>query len=88
MPMVETDRRRRWAASFMLVAGGIAAPGPGAEAEGLRWNRLLKTALPTDPLRGAFPFELSLSLLDMVMEDERWVDVSRNQSSVVRVVVV
>lgn len=66
---METDRRRRWAASFMLTAGGMTEPGP-LEAEPFRWNRLLKTALPTDPLRERFMLSL-LSLLDMMAEEER-----------------
>jgi hypothetical protein len=65
MPRVETDRRRRWAASFMLTAVGNTLLDP-AEVEVLRWNRLLKTALPTEPLRGRFM--LSLFSLDMVAE--------------------
>ena len=66
-PRVETDKRRRWA-SFMLTAGGMTELG-AAEVELLRWNRLLKTALPTEPLRGRFMFSLAFSLLlDMMVK--------------------
>lgn len=47
----------------MLTAGGITGADPG-EVDVFRWNRLLKTALPTEPLRGRFMF--SLFSLDIV----------------------
>ena len=47
----------------MLTAGGITGAEPG-EVDEVRWNRLLKTALPTEPLRGRFM--LSLFSLDIV----------------------
>lgn len=53
----------------MAAAGGMTELDPVA-VEPFRWKRLLKTALPTDPLRGRFMFSL-FSLLDMMAEDER-----------------
>lgn len=70
MPRVETERRRRRAASLMLIGRGSTAPVPAVEeVDELRWKRLLKTALPTDPLRGRAA--LSLFSLDMVAGDEK-----------------
>lgn len=75
MPKVETERRRRWTGSDTLIAGGNTGAVP-VDVEELRWNRLLKTALPTEPLRGRFMLLLELrslvvSLLDMMGERKR-----------------
>jgi hypothetical protein len=68
---VETDRRRRWASFMLAAAGGMTELDPVA-VEPFRWKRLLKTALPTDPLRGRFMFSwFSLLLFDMMVEHER-----------------
>lgn len=55
---------------MLTAAGGMTELEP-VEAEPFRWNRLLKTALPTDPLRGRFMLSLFSLLLDMTAEDER-----------------
>lgn len=55
---------------MLMATGGMTELDP-AEVELFRWNRLLRTALPTDPLRERFMFSLFSLLLDMVAEEER-----------------
>lgn len=65
-PRVETERRRR-CGSFMLTAAGGITEGDPFGMDEFRWNKLLNTALPTDPRRARDMFSL-FSLLDMVAE--------------------
>jgi hypothetical protein len=72
MPRVETERRLRWAGSLVLMGAGNTV----VALDELRWKRLLKTALPTDPLRvrDMLPLVLSVLLLeslDMMEEGGR-----------------